>query len=139
METTDIIRRLDALGVVMSANGGTLELRPGSRVPEELHEEIRRHKADLLNRLACVPTDSELAEIVRLVQEIGFALLWSHTLQDTVAFVQTQEDALRVPCCFVIYTVAELTVLFGDSPPSTSALKLIHKAKKHGGQIVSDE
>ena len=46
-----LIRRLDELGVTMSTNGEHLELRPGSRVPQDLHDEIRRHKLDLIDRL----------------------------------------------------------------------------------------
>jgi len=46
-----IISHLDELGVTMSTNGEHLELRPGSRVPQDLHDEIRRHKLDLIDRL----------------------------------------------------------------------------------------
>ena len=77
MNTDTIIRRLGELGVTMTASGDRLDLRPGSRVPDDLQVAVRLHKAALLDRLAArVPTDEELAEIVRQVREQG------HVCQD---------------------------------------------------------
>ena len=52
MNTNTIIRRLNELGVTMTARGQRLDLRSGSRVPDELQVAIRVHKSDLLSRLA---------------------------------------------------------------------------------------
>jgi len=138
LDADTLIRRLDALGITMKVSGRSLELRPGSRVPRNLHDEIRRHKLDLLNRLARQPSDSELIELVRTVNAQGYVLLWSNVLRDTIAFVKSYEDAGSVPRHFTIYTVDELMEIFGDQTPSPSSLKLIHEAKKHGGRITGE-
>ena len=55
--------RLAALGISMSVSGERLDLRPGSGVPMELRDEVRRHKLDLLEKLTNQHIDdSELAE-----------------------------------------------------------------------------
>ena len=137
METETIFRHLAELDVSVRAERGQVVLNPGDRVPVGLREEIRRHKADLLDQL----TDhSELIDIVRQVRDRGYVLLWSNVLQDLVAFAQTDADRENVPSSFTVYTIAELMEVFGgDRMPSPGSLKLIHAAKKHGGQIRSEE
>ena len=131
MNTDTIIRRLGELGVTMTASGDRLDLRPGSRVPDDLQVAVRLHKAALLDRLAArVPTDEELAEIVRQVREQGHVCLWSHVLSDFVAFVQTDEDAKVVPRFFTVYTAADIMEVFGDETPDPGSLKLIHESQK---------
>ena len=134
METETIFRRLAELEVSARADNGQVVLKPGDRVPAELREQIRLHKADLLDQLT---DDSELVEIVRQVREQRHVLLWSSVLQDLVAFVQTEADRENVPPSFTIYTVAELIEVFGDGTPSPGSLKLIHEAKKRGGRIIN--
>ena len=140
MDTDTLIRRLNALGVAMSANGDRLELRPGSRIPADLHDAIRLHKAALFDRLAPhTPDDDELTDIVRRVIDNGYCLLWSHVLRDFVAFVRTVEDANSVPRHFTVYYLDELMQVFGGRAPHTpDALRLIHRAKQFGGKIRSD-
>lgn len=137
LDTDTIIRQLAELGISMAANGHLLRLRPGSRVPEQLRKEIRRHKSALLNHIALRrPLDSELGDIVRLVRECGYVLLWSNVLEDTVAFVASDIDVKTLPLGFTPYTLDELSLLFADGSLSEDSLRLIHQAKKHGGTIT---
>jgi len=59
-------------------------------------------------------------------------------LKDLVAFYKTETDPKKIPAGFVAYSDQELRELFGDgkSAPSPKHLRLIHEAKKHGGQII---
>ena len=137
MKTDTIIRRLSELGVSLSLNGEVLEMRPGSKVPHDLKEEVRSHKADLIGRLVpYTPSDSELVEIERQVYGQGYVLLWSTILTDTVAFVQTDADRQHIPPGFTVYTLDELTTLFGDKAPSPDSLRLIHQGKRFGGNVI---
>ena len=139
MNTDTIIRRLDELGITMTAQGDRLDLRPGSRVPQELQDAIKVRKLDLMDRLPPeLPDDAELVEIVGRVWDQGYVLLWSKVLQDTVAFTRTFDDAKHVPIAFTVYTLDELLEVFGGEPPSIGALKLIHQAKKYGGRIIGE-
>ena len=49
MTTNSIIEQLDDLGVSIASNGEKLSLKPASRVPEQLMNQIKRYKSDLLN------------------------------------------------------------------------------------------
>ena len=49
MTTEYIIEQLDDLGVSIASNGEKLSLEPFSRIPEQLLNEIKRYKSDLLN------------------------------------------------------------------------------------------
>jgi hypothetical protein len=137
MNTDTIIRRLDELGVTMTASGNRLDLRPGYRVPEDLQVAVRLHKLDLIDRLPLeLPDDRELAEIVSRVWKRGYVLLWSSVLQDTVAFTRTWEDSKHVPLAFTVYTLDELVSLFNGDPVDEGSLRSIHSAKQLGGRIV---
>ena len=139
MNTDTIIRRLDELGVSMQVNGDRLQLRPGSIVPEELQQEIKTHKIDLVDRLSIGPeARSEMTELLSQVREQGFVLLWSNVLQDTVAFVRDAAMIDRIPNSFTIYNVDELSVLFREPQPSEADLRRIHQVKKYGGRIVDE-
>ena len=52
MEVTEILSRLQYLGVEVKADGDNLLLVPGSRVPTDLVSAIRGSKAEVLSRLA---------------------------------------------------------------------------------------
>jgi hypothetical protein len=82
--------------------------------------------------------DQELSEIENRVSTKGYVLLWSNTLNDFVAFYNTEADLWKIPPGFVPYSVAELDCLFGRGKPPAS-LKLIHEAKKLGGRVVDNE
>ena len=136
MTTDSIIEQLDDLGVSITSNGEKLSLKPASRVPEQLMNEIRLYKSDLLDVL---PNDEELDDIVRHVREDGYVLLWSNVLEDSVAFIQKDYDPMELPLAFTPYTLDELCMLFADNSLSPDSLRLIHIAKKRGGTITSVE
>ena len=133
MTTDSIIEQLDDLGVSITSNGEKLSLKPASRVPEQLMNEIRLYKSDLLDVL---PRDEELDDIVRHVREDGYVLIWSNVLEDSVAFIHDDFDPVRLPHGFVPYTLSELSKLFADGSLSADSLRLIHVAKKHGGKVT---
>ena len=137
MDTDTIMRQLDDLGVSIVSNGQDLTLEPFSRVPEQLRDEIRLRKPDLLNQLPVRrPLDSELSDIVRHVREDGYVLLWSNVLEDSVAFIQKDYDPTELPLAFTPYTLDELCMLFADNSLSADSLRLIHIAKKRGGTVT---
>ena len=133
MTTDSIIEQLDDLGVSITSNGEKLSLKPASRVPEQLMNEIRLYKSDLLDVL---PNDEELDDIVRHVREDGYVLLWSNVLEDSVAFIQKDYDPMELPLAFTPYTLDELCMLFADNSLSADSLRLIHIAKKRGGTVT---
>ena len=133
MTTNSIIEQLDDLGVSITSNGEKLSLKPASRVPEQLMNEIRLYKSDLLDVL---PRDEELDDIVRHVREDGYVLIWSNVLEDSVAFIHDDFDPVRLPHGFVPYTLSELSKLFADDSLSADSLRLIHVAKQHGGKVT---
>ena len=133
MTTDYIIEQLDDLGVSIASNGEKLSLKPASRVPEQLMNEIRLYKSDLLDVL---PRDEELDDIVRHVREDGYVLIWSNVLEDSVAFIHDDFDPVRLPHGFVPYTLSELSKLFADDSLSADSLRLIHVAKQHGGKVT---
>ena len=133
MTTDSIIEQLDDLGVSITSNGEKLSLKPASRVPEQLMNEIRLYKSDLLDVL---PNDEELDDIVRHVREDGYVLLWSNVLEDSVAFIQKDYDPTELPLAFTPYTLDELCMLFADNSLSADSLRLIHIAKKRGGTVT---
>ena len=148
MEAQAILDRLYSLGIEITISGDKLQLEPGSRVPEELVEELKSHKQDIIllekgyrlrypnNQV----TDQELTEIEARVERDGYVLLWSNTLNDFVAFYKTESDREKIPPGFVPYSDKELFELFGkNSSPRKHTLRLIHEAKKLGARVVDDE
>ena len=133
MTTASIIRQLDDLGVSIQSMGGMLSLKPAGRVPEQLVNEIKLYKSDLLDVL---PKDEELDDIVRHVRDYGYVLLWSNVLEDSVAFIRDDFDPARLPNGFVPYTLSELSKLFTDTSLSADSLRLIHVAKQYGGKVT---
>ena len=133
MTTDSIIKQLGDLGVSIQSMGGVLMLEPFSRVPEQLVNEIKQYKSDLLDVL---PKDAELDDIVRHVREDGYVLLWSNVLEDSVAFIQSDFDPVGLPTGFTAYTLDELSLLFADNSLSADSLRLIHIAKKRGGTVT---
>ena len=106
-------------------------------MPQDLRDEVRNHKADLIGLLVHYePSGKELMEIQTRINREGFVLLWSTVLADTVAFVHTDADKLHVPVGFTVYTLGELKSLFGNEQLSRGSLRLIHDAKKYGGRVV---
>ena len=136
MTTNSIIEQLDDLGVSIASNGEKLSLKPASRVPEQLMNQIKRYKSDLMNLLR-VQRDQEMKDIVSLVKKQGYVLLWSSVLEDGVAFIHDDYDPSKLPLAFTPYTLDELCKLFADDSLSPDSLRLIHIAKKRGGTITS--
>ena len=148
MEAQAILDRLYSLGIEVTISGDKLQLEPGSRVPEELVEELKSHKKDIillekgyrLRYPGNQVTDQELTEIENRVLTKGYVLLWSNALNDFVAFYKTEADRGKVPPGFVPYSDKELFELFGkNSSPGKHTLRLIHEAKKLGGCVVDRE
>ena len=44
-----ILERLEALGVSISIDGSELVMRPGSKVPVEIGDDVRQHKTEVLD------------------------------------------------------------------------------------------
>ena len=148
MEAQAILDRLYSLGIEVTISRDKLQLEPGSRVPEELVDELKSHKQDIillekgyrLRYPGNQVTDQELTEIEARVERDGYVLLWSNALNDFVAFYKTEADRGKIPPGFVPYSDKELWELFGkNSSPNKHTLRLIHEAKKLGGCVVDNE
>jgi hypothetical protein len=143
MDAACILDKLNTLGVKVGAVGEELWLEPGSRVPPELLDELRQHKADILNILG----KSHLGEaspmwhaenIAEVVNKEGICLFWSELFHEMTAFIKTEQYRGKVPGGIVTYTIKELKELFGRNKHVTEQeLKLIHEAKKQGALIIS--
>ena len=138
MTTNSIIEQLDDLGVSIASNGEKLSLKPASRVPEQLMNQIKRYKSDLMN-LFRVQRDQEMKDIVSLVKKQGYVLLWSSGLEDGVAVIHDDYDPSKLPLAFTPYTLDELCMLFADNSLSANSLRLIHVTKKRGETITDVE
>ena len=148
MEAQAILDRLYSLGIEVTISRDKLQLEPGSRVPEELVEELKSHKQDIillekgyrLRYPGNQVTDQELTEIEARVERDGYVLLWSNALNDFMAFYKTEADREKIPPGFVPYSDKELFELFGKNlSPGRHTLRLIHEAKKLGGCVVDNE
>jgi len=150
LEVKAILNKLHSLGIGVTVSGDKLLLEPGSSVPNELVEELKTHKLEVLGLLKLrgyrlrypdiQATDEELTEIENRVSTKGYVLLWSNTLNDFLAFYKTEADRGKIPPCFVPYSDNELWELFGkNSSPRKHTLRLIHEAKKLGACVVDVE
>ena len=150
MTGTEVLERLEVLGVKLEVVGDKVRLFPGSLVPPDILEELRQHKSEIIEHLTgkryplkypdAPADDQELTEIENRVVTRGYVLLWSNTLNDSVAFYKTEADREKIPPGFVPYSDKELFELFGkSSSPRKHTLRLIHEAKKLGGCVVDDE
>ena len=149
MNAKAILDRLQSLGITVTAAEDTIRLEPGSWVPPELVDELKAQKENIILLLRGYrlrypgdqASNKELKEIASIVNREGYVLLWSHTLEDLIAFYKSEEDRQRIPAGFVPYSKAELWQLFGKKklPFSENSLRLIHEVKKQGGHIVSYE
>jgi hypothetical protein len=150
MTGTEVLERLEVLGVKLEVVGDKVRLTPGSLVPPDIIEELRQHKSEIIAHLTgkryplkypdAPADDQELTEIENRVLTKGYVLLWSNTLNDFVAFYKTEADREKIPPGFVPYSDKELCELFGkNSSPRKHTLRLIHEAKKLGGCVVADD
>jgi hypothetical protein len=76
MTATEVLDRLEELGVTAWVYGEKVRLQPGSKVPSELMAEVRHHKADLLTLLAAEPAEpswppADAAELLDRWEELG--------------------------------------------------------------------
>ena len=150
MNAQTIIDHAHELGIALRVEGDHIYYAPKSAAPPEFVEELRQHKAELLERLRrrgytlnypndTEAGDAEIAEVEAGISRDGFVILWSNTLVDLVAYALTEADAASVPAGIVTYTMAELRQLFGpdgDKKPGARKLRMIHAAKQMGARVV---
>jgi hypothetical protein len=70
-QAVELSDKLQSCGVSVRLDRGELVLRPGSKIPQGLLEEVRQHKPDLVSLLSSTwpPTDAE--ELIAAWEEIG--------------------------------------------------------------------
>ena len=146
MDATAILERLNSLGVRVIVSGERLQIEPGSKVPSDLVNEIRRHKSEIINVLSKPKLVDGLpawhAEtIAEAVRREGVCLFWSDLFGEVIAFIRDDSFKGKVPAGLVTYTSKELKELFGEGKLGLSAadLRLIHEAKRAGGRIASHQ
>lgn len=87
-------------------------------------------------------TDSQTPQwhaetIIDEVIRRGSCVFYSEIFREKVAFIREARYLRFVPKNVVTYTEQELRELFAEGKPplSESSLKLIHEAKKEGGEV----
>lgn len=140
----DIFNRCRALGIILepSPDGERLVLHYDSPPPDDLRQELRQHKPEILSLLKPQPPQWHADQIAEAVRKEGICIFWSDLFGEPIAFVRDSSCKGKVPAGLVTYDDHELRELFGQGKPGISAtnLKLIHEAKKAGGgHIVSHE
>jgi hypothetical protein len=82
----------------------------------------------------------EVIEIQRNVEQNGVCLVFSHVLNDFVAFYVAEADKAKIPAGFTAYSERELMELFGPDKPELSpeALRRVHRFKKEGLRITGN-
>ena len=65
MDASAILNRLHDLGITVEASGQKVRLQPGSKVPSDLLDEVRRHKAEIISELNRGNEINELSQTSR--------------------------------------------------------------------------
>ena len=140
MDATAVLERLDRLGVSIQLDGPDLILRPGSRVPADVLENVRAHKPEIIAhlrkpRLVNGPPGWHAREIAERVEIEGVCIFWSELVGDVVAFVR---DGQQAPAGVVTFDVGELAMLFpkGRPDPDPWVLRMVYETKRLGGGSV---
>ena len=153
----ELVKQARAIGAEFTIESGRVRVRAPMPLPSNLLESLRDHKAMILEYLISEGSrrdlkdyvlryadqgqsnDYELYEICSRVEREGYVLLWSTVLEDFIAFYRGEDKRREIPPGFVHYSEDELWELFKDDAKGTSlaSLRLVHEAKKHGGNIVS--
>lgn len=71
MNATELLERLTALGVTVTANGDKLRLEPASRIPPAMMEELRANKPAVIAALARRPEpapDAAFSEVLAVLR-----------------------------------------------------------------------
>ena len=141
-----LLDQLQEAGVKVTIDRSDLILVPSDRVPPELVPALRRHKAEIMDRLdrkhyqrrfaGPGPGEDELNELERHVRASGTCLTWCEELDDYVAFCRDDVDSSAVPPGFVIYHESELEHVVGLS---TEGLRRVHAAKRTGAIVKNSE
>jgi hypothetical protein len=141
-----VVGKLTMLGIKVTVVGNKLLLEPGSRVPPELVEELRQHKAEIIEVINSPglfesPPLWHAETIAAVVEREGICIFWSQLFAEMVAFIKDDSFKGHAPCGVVEYTVKELRALFGSKtkPLSDHSLCLLHEAKRRGARIVGRE
>ncbi len=138
----DILNHCKALGIILelSPDGQRLVLHYESPPPDDLRQELRQHKPEILSLLKPQAPIWHAHEIAKAVREEGVCIFWSDLFGEMVAFIKDETFKGRVPCGIVAYSDAELYKLFGSTQSlSHDTLGLIHEAKRHGGKVTDSE
>jgi hypothetical protein len=149
MNASKVIERAKELHISLRADGEYLYFRPEEAAPPEFVELLRQHKVELLQYLhdglklykqrypnAATPDLAEAEEIADTLERKGCVLMWSGALQAAIAVYLAESDRAKVPSGFTAYSQEELFKLWLGEAPSLSALRMVHKAKKYGGQVI---
>ena len=101
MNAADVLDRLAELGINAWTAGEKLLLEPGSKVPPELFEEVRQHKAEILSALRTVgdgqapPLDRSPAteqELRRLIDHLADPEVFARWLEWAMNYSDPPEE-----------------------------------------------
>ncbi len=103
----------------------------GAPVPYTWQDALAELEAEMAHR-------RNVKEIVSLMEADGYAIVWSDTLGETMAFAKDDLAAAQVPGGIVTYTRDELEQIVGKGH-DPDMLKLIHEGKTHGGKVTGQK
>ena len=149
MKAEEILGNLSSLGVQIRPDGDLLKLKPFSKLTPELHEEVRKHKGELLEMLGkpvadvlggvksgATVLDAEICDMpLPKFASAGLVLeVTSSVLQETVIFAS--DNAIVDPGeNLVVYRASELKELVGLT---SGDLLQVHAVKKtFRGQVTA--
>ena len=84
MELTEILKRLDDLGLTVTVRGDWLRVHPGSNLPVELMAELKAHKDELMAMLAGQGENSSVLPVTGAPQTEAEIIAGAYAIADKV-------------------------------------------------------
>jgi len=124
---------------VISSDGvDKLKVRSPEPLPDALLQELKEHKAEILDILRPRSKEWHAQEIAAKVKVDDCCVFWSDVFGEIMAFIREESFRSKVPCGIVVYTLAEIEELWGEDKPKIppETLRLIHETKRTGGKVA---
>lgn len=138
MEPRAVLARCREYYAVITPEDGRLVIDSPEPLPDDLRQELREHKPEIMALLRVRPASWHANAIARAVQREGYCVFWSDVFGEIMAFIREETFRSKVPGGIVVYTLAEIEELWGEGKPKTppETLRLIHETKKRGGKVA---
>ena len=105
MTSTEVLDRLHDLGIEVRLNGPKVVLRPGSKVPADLLDEVRAHKAEIIQELRQPYGDGQPPpldrpprteqELRRLIDHLADPVIFAEWMERNMARYEPSESSVQ--------------------------------------------